>query len=106
MLNGGISIFKQEIRNGYELFYIGNKFSISWRFSNVVSLIQVYIISRESSLFDELEIPLFNAVGNHDLSGDFYQINYGATLLNKHCYWYFGYNTTCIISGVYIYKPH
>ena len=52
MLNGGSSIFKQEIRNGYELFYVGNKFSISWRFS-LVGLIQVDIISRESSLFDE-----------------------------------------------------
>ena len=58
MLNGGISIFKQEIRNGYELFYVGNKFSISWRFS-LVGLIQVDIISRESSLFDE-----FNTMNN------------------------------------------
>ncbi len=58
MLNGGISIFKQEIRNGYELFYVGNKFSISWRFS-LVGLIQVDIISRESSLFDE-----FNMMNN------------------------------------------
>lgn len=58
MLNGGVSIFKQEIRNGYELFYVGNKFSISWRFS-LVGLIQVDIISRESSLFDE-----FNTMNN------------------------------------------
>jgi len=33
----------------------------------------------KTSLFDKLEIPLFNAVGNHDLTADFYQINFGAT---------------------------
>lgn len=33
----------------------------------------------KSSLFEELEIPLFNAVGNHDLSGNFYQMSYGPT---------------------------
>jgi len=33
----------------------------------------------ETSLFQELEIPLFNAVGNHDLTDNFYQINYGTT---------------------------
>lgn len=52
MLNGGISNFKKEIRYGYELFYVGDKFSISWRFS-LVGLIQVDIISRESKDFDE-----------------------------------------------------
>lgn len=33
----------------------------------------------KTSLFDKLEIPLFNAVGNHDLTGSVYQDNYGAT---------------------------
>lgn len=33
----------------------------------------------KKSLFDKLEIPLFNAVGNHDLTGSVYQDNYGAT---------------------------
>jgi len=33
----------------------------------------------KSSLFDKLEIPLFNSVGNHDLTGSVYQENYGAT---------------------------
>ncbi len=33
----------------------------------------------EVSLFDKLDIPLFNAVGNHDLTGSVYQENYGAT---------------------------
>lgn len=33
----------------------------------------------KTSLFDKLEIPLFNAVGNHDLTGSVYQENYGAT---------------------------
>jgi hypothetical protein len=33
----------------------------------------------KTSLFDKLEIPLFNSVGNHDLTGSVYQDNYGAT---------------------------
>lgn len=33
----------------------------------------------ESSLFRKLEMPLFNAVGNHDLSGTVYQDHFGAT---------------------------
>jgi hypothetical protein len=33
----------------------------------------------QSSLFDKLEIPLFNAVGNHDISANVYQENYGQT---------------------------
>lgn len=33
----------------------------------------------KSSFFDKLEIPLFNAVGNHDITGSVYQENYGAT---------------------------
>ncbi len=33
----------------------------------------------KTSLFDKLEIPLFNAVGNHDLTGSVYHDNYGAT---------------------------
>ncbi|MBL7899070.1 MAG: metallophosphoesterase, partial [Crocinitomicaceae bacterium] len=33
----------------------------------------------KTSLFDKLNIPLFNAVGNHDISADVYQKNYGAT---------------------------
>lgn len=53
-LNGGISNFKNEIRNGYEVFYVGNKFSISWRYS-LVGLLQVDIISRESNLFVEFD---------------------------------------------------
>ena len=33
----------------------------------------------EKSLFSSLKIPLYNAVGNHDISGDVYQEHYGAT---------------------------
>lgn len=33
----------------------------------------------EKALFSKLKLPLFNAVGNHDLSGDVYQSRYGAT---------------------------
>jgi len=33
----------------------------------------------QSSLFDKLEIPLFNAVGNHDLTGNIYEDNFGQT---------------------------
>ncbi len=33
----------------------------------------------ETSFFDKLEIPLFNAVGNHDLTENIYQDNYGKT---------------------------
>jgi hypothetical protein len=32
-----------------------------------------------NSLFDKLEKPLFNAVGNHDLTGSIYQKNFGET---------------------------
>lgn len=31
------------------------------------------------ALFDRLQVPLFNAVGNHDLSGDVYQQAFGST---------------------------
>lgn len=31
------------------------------------------------SLFNELKLPLFNAVGNHDISGNVYQENFGET---------------------------
>lgn len=37
------------------------------------------------SLFDKLQKPLFNAVGNHDVSGNVFTDNYGST------YYYFGY---------------
>jgi tetratricopeptide (TPR) repeat protein len=78
MLNGGISNFRQEIRNGYELFYVGNKFSISWRFS-LIGLIQVDIISRKSSLFDE-----FNTLNNQF---DEYYYNIAKTdYLNNEAY--------------------
>ena len=33
----------------------------------------------ETSLFDKLQIPLFNAVGNHDLTKTIYQDNFGPT---------------------------
>ncbi|UKN02850.1 hypothetical protein K6119_04890 [Paracrocinitomix mangrovi] len=33
----------------------------------------------ERSLFSKLNVPLINSVGNHDLSGDVYQENYGNT---------------------------
>ncbi len=33
----------------------------------------------QSSLFDQLEIPLVNTVGNHDLTGSVYQDNFGET---------------------------
>lgn len=37
----------------------------------------------KTSLFDKLEIPLYNAVGNHDISAKVYQENFGKT------YYYF-----------------
>lgn len=81
MQNGGISNFRQEIRNGYELFYFGNKFSISWRFS-LVGLIQVDIISRKSSLFDE-----FNTMNNQF---DMYYYNIAkSNSLNDEAYLYY-----------------
>ncbi|MFD1550875.1 hypothetical protein DNU06_05265 [Putridiphycobacter roseus] len=33
----------------------------------------------KSSFFEQLNIPLFNTVGNHDLTGNIYQENFGAT---------------------------
>ena len=81
MLNGGISIFKQEIRNGYELFYVGNKFSISWRYS-LVGLIQVDIISRDSNDFDE-----FNTM-NIDFDDYYYNIA-KSNFLNDEAYLYY-----------------
>ncbi len=33
----------------------------------------------QHSLFQQLNMPLVNSVGNHDLSGDFYQENFGKT---------------------------
>jgi hypothetical protein len=36
----------------------------------------------EMSLFDKLEIPLFNAVGNHDISGNTYTSNYDQTCVS------------------------
>lgn len=33
----------------------------------------------EKALFSKLKMPLYNAVGNHDLSGTYYQDNFGAT---------------------------
>jgi len=33
----------------------------------------------QKSLFSSLEVPLFNAVGNHDLTDDYYQKNFGET---------------------------
>ena len=33
----------------------------------------------QHSLFSKVAVPMFNAVGNHDLSGDFYQENIGET---------------------------
>ena len=70
-----------EIRNGYELFYFGNKFSISWRFS-LVGLIQVDIISRKSSLFDE-----FNTMNNQF---DVYYYNIAkSNFLNDEAYLYY-----------------
>ncbi|MFT5819400.1 MAG: hypothetical protein ACI8ZM_000624, partial [Crocinitomix sp.] len=33
----------------------------------------------QNSLFDKLEMPLVNAVGNHDLTGNIYQDNFGET---------------------------
>lgn len=37
------------------------------------------ISNYERSLFSQLEMPLINTVGNHDLSGNVYQENYGET---------------------------
>ena len=45
----------------------------------------------KTSLFDKLNIPLFNAVGNHDLTEDIYQKNFGATyfyfLIGRDVHW-------------------
>ncbi len=41
--------------------------------------IQNDIDAYQTSFFNKLEIPLVNSVGNHDLSGDIYQNNYGKT---------------------------
>jgi hypothetical protein len=35
-----------------------------------------------NSLFSKLRMPLFNAVGNHDFTGDIYQKNYGETFFS------------------------
>ena len=91
MLNGGFSIFKQEIRDGYELFYIGNKFSISWRFSLVVGLIQVDIISRKSSLFDE-----FNTM-NNQFDSHYYNLAKSHTLNHEA---YFNYDIADYPEGI------
>jgi surface protein len=80
-LNGGFSNFKKELRNGYELFYVGNKFSISWRYS-LVGLIQVDIISRDSNNFDE-----FNTM-NIDYDDYYYNIA-KSNFLNDEAYLYF-----------------
>ena len=81
-INGGFSNFKTEIRNGYELFYVGNKFSISWRYS-LVGLIQVDIISRESEDFDEFntmniefDAYYYNIAKANFLNDEAYCINY------------------------------
>jgi hypothetical protein len=95
MLNGGISIFKQEIRNGYELFYIGNKFSISWRFSLVVGLIQVDIISRDSSLFDE-----FNTM-NNQFNANSYDLAKSHSLNHEA---YFNYDIGDYLEGINLVK--
>lgn len=34
------------------------------------------------SLFSKLQLPLYNAVGNHDISGDVYQENFGKTFFS------------------------
>jgi tetratricopeptide (TPR) repeat protein len=91
ILNGGISIFKQEIRDGYELFYIGDKFSISWRFSLVVGLIQVDIISRKSSLFDE-----FNTM-NNQFDAHYYNLAKSHTLNHEA---YFNYDIADYQEGI------
>ena len=81
MLNGGVSNFRQEIRNGYELFYVGNKFSSSWRYS-LVGLIQVDIISKDSNNFDE-----FNSL-YIDFDDYYYNIA-KAYFLNDEAYLYY-----------------
>ena len=57
VLNGGFSNFIKEKRNGYKLFYVGHKFSISCRYS-IVGLIQVNIIYIDSidEIKEELDI--------------------------------------------------
>ena len=94
MLNGGISNFRQEIRNGYELFYVGNKFSISWRFS-LVGLIQVDIISTKSSLFDE-----FNTMNNQ--FDEYYYNIAKSNFLNDEAYLY--YDVSDFQEGIYSVK--
>jgi tetratricopeptide (TPR) repeat protein len=89
-LNGGFSNFKKEIRNGYELFYVGNKFSISWRFS-IVGLIQVDIISRVSNDFDE-----FNTM---NVEFDAYYYNIAKTdYLNHEAY--INYDNDDFLDGI------
>ena len=73
-LNGGISNFEKGIRNGYELFYVGNKFSISWRYS-LVGLIQVDMISRESNLFVEFDDTNVEFDDNHNNKAKGEQLN-------------------------------
>ena len=41
--------------------------------------IQNDIPNYETALFQKLELPLVNSVGNHDLTGTVYQDNYGET---------------------------
>ncbi len=51
-----------------------------------------YIRNYESSLFGKLKMPLFNAVGNHDLSnGNIYEKKYGES------FYFFEYNTELFI---------
>ncbi len=47
---------------------------------------ETYINNYQKKLFNKLDMPLFNAVGNHDVSNDnFYEKNYGKTFYSFTC---------------------
>ncbi|MBA3900311.1 MAG: metallophosphoesterase [Bacteroidetes bacterium] len=50
-----------------------------------------YVLNYQKSFFDKLSIPLFNSVGNHDLSGNLYEGYFGKT------YFSFVYNDNLFI---------
>jgi hypothetical protein len=43
---------------------------------------ETYIQHYQKSLFNKLKMPLFNAVGNHDLAGDLYEKQFGKTFFS------------------------
>jgi hypothetical protein len=74
-------------RSGYPAStFLGNLDKISqldpafiWFTGDVFMDIENDYPNYKQSVFKKVEYPLYNAVGNHDLSGDFYQENIGET---------------------------